>query len=120
MIIKKTTGLGTTEDQLLKPNWLNARDLYRDLMIPEFHQAFEDWFTSRIQGEYQEGVDWKVEFDGEEPTFWITELVDAEVANDERGLPIIKVRRMSEDAAELGWNEENNPQTHAITGDDEI
>lgn len=35
-------------------NWLNARDLYRDLAIPEFYMSFEDWFTSRIQGEFKE------------------------------------------------------------------
>ena len=100
--------------------WLNARDLYRDLAIPEFYMRFEDWFTSRIQGEYKINKDWIVEGEGDDLQFKITERVADEVAREEIGLPVHKSKAMSHEVAEMGWNSENNPQTHAITGDDEI
>lgn len=101
-------------------NWLDARELFRDLAIPPVYVRFEDWFTSRIQGEFEEGTDWKVDITEDGPIFWITPEVDAQIAAEERGMPAIRLKRMSHEVAELGWNQENNPQTHAITGDDEL
>ena len=105
----------------MKPNWTDARELYRDLAIPGFYMAFEDWFTSRIQGEYKINKDWIVEGEGDNLEFRITQEVADQVAHEERGVPIIRLRDpMSEEVAGRGWNQDNNPQTHAITGDDEL
>lgn len=100
--------------------WLNARTLYRDLAIPGFYMSFEDWFTSRVQGEFKEIEDWKVEIDDDELHFWITQETADQIAHDEIGLPVERAKTWSHEVAEQGWNQENNPQTHAITGDEDL
>lgn len=108
--------------------WVNARDLYRDLAIPEFHIRFEDWFTTRIQSAvndagvllYKINKDWRHEGEGETLKLMITQRVADEVAGEEIGPKIEKVGSWSHEAADMGWNQETNPQTHAITGDEEL
>lgn len=99
----------------ISESWQNARNLKRDLAIPEFHIPFTDWFTQKIESDYKINDDWKVEEGaGGELMFWITQRVVDEVALNDKGPPVERVGRMSHDAANMGWNEGNNPQTHAI------
>ena len=126
MRIKKTTAIGPSEEMFSR-QWLNARDLYRDLGKHEAYEPFTGWFTNWIEGYYNQDEDWKVEFDGDgEPVFWITQKVADEVAFHDRGLPLEQVRRpgmypeSGQHARRTGWSHEDNPQTHAITGDEEI
>lgn len=100
--------------------WLNARELYRDLAIPEFHFRFEDWFTTRIQGEFQINKDWTVDAEKDPPEFRITREVYDKIAYEELGLPITRIGSWSHEQALMGWNEHNNPQKVAITDDEKL
>lgn len=82
--------------------------------------SFEDWFTARVQGEYSEGEDWKVDQGGDDLAFWITPEVAEQIAREETGVPESRLTHFRGDGAwpETRFNQENNPQTHAITEDD--
>ena len=108
--------------------WLDARTLYRDLAIPEFYLSFEDWFTVAVQGEFKEGEEWKVELldkgnvhEGNTPTFRITQAVADQIARDEIGPPVERMRHYTRTAefSKINWNQRLSEQTHAITGDEE-
>ena len=111
----------------MKTVWTDARELYRDLAKWEAAEPFTSWFTSKIESHYEEGKDWKVNEYSDGLKFFITQRVADEVAYHDRGLPLERVKprpgrypESGEHAEQTGWNQDNNPQTHAITGDDDI
>lgn len=99
--------------------WILARQVYDDLAIPEFHTSFTDWFTSRIEHEFRQDVDWKVEIKNDNPVFWITRAVADQIARDEIGLSVTRNKFLSHKRNENRFQLEN-PQKYAITGDEDL
>ncbi|HEB09835.1 MAG TPA: hypothetical protein ENI06_01320 [Spirochaetales bacterium] len=125
--------------------WLNARDLYRDLAIPEAYFPFSSWFESRVESEFEEGQGWHIKQEGrivkkedamknDKPvSFWIAQAAADQIAYEEIGCPLERMRYYTKSAEfrKINWNqrlseqelaiteEEYSEQTHAITGDEE-
>ena len=113
--------------------WLNARDLYRDLAIPEQYIPFSSWIESRIENDFEEGDGWHVKQEGQvikkedamkndkPASFWITQAVADQIAKDDAGPPVEQMRHYTRTAefSKINWNQQLSEQTHAITGDED-
>ena len=102
--------------------WLNARDLYKSLAIPEAYVSFTTWFSRWVEGQYKINKDWIVEGEGDNRKFKITQRVYDDVAKQEQGPPVERMRHYTRtvEFAKINSNQQLSQQTHAITeGDDE-
>ena len=128
-------------------DWLNARDLYKSLAIPEAYVSFTDWFARWVEGQYKINKDWVVQPkkggdshdygaenkpvvsvhmtspppNGEEREFKITQRVADEIAQAEQGPPVERMRHYTRtvEFAKINWNQPLSQQTHAITEEGE-
>ncbi len=101
--------------------WLNARDLFKSLAIPEAYVSFTTWFGRWVEGQYKINKDWVVEGEGDNLEFKITQRVADEIAQAEKGPPVERMRHYTRtvEFAKINWNQQLSQQTHAITEGDE-